>query len=218
MRFDHLLFDFDGTLVDSAADIAEAMTVAFARHGLAPFTESACLAGIHLPLAGLVRFLAPDRPDLHDALAASFRECYDGGGLPRTAAYPGVSAGLVRLRDAGATCYVVTNKRRAPTTLVLDRMGWSPLLAEVVARCDLPEGAGKADALAALLGRRVLDTRTCLYIGDTEADRVAARTAGLAFAWVPWGYGQPKAEAPGVWGIPANFDDLTARLLEGTRT
>jgi phosphoglycolate phosphatase len=218
MRFLHLFFDFDGTLVDSAADIAAAMASAFARHGLPPFTESACLAGNHLPLAGLVRFLAPNRPDLHDAVAASFREFYDGGGLARTSPYPGVVPGLSALHDAGAACSLVTNKRRAPTALVLARMGWTGYFTEVVTSCDLPKGTGKAEALSELLGRRGLDARACVYIGDTDADRVAAQAAGLAFAWVPWGYGQPKADAPGVWCVPRDFGDLTAKLLEGTRT
>jgi len=208
----HLLFDLDGTLVDSAPDIHEAMCTAFRREGLEPPAAAATLAGVHLPLPGLVAALAPGRPDRHEALAAAFRAAYDQGGFPRTAPYPGAVETLGALVRAGFVLHLVTNKRRVPTELFVARFGLGPHFASVVTNTDLAPGEGKAEAITGLLSRLGVAPTAALYLGDTEADLVASRRAGVEMIWVPWGYGRPDSHAPGVFAVPADFATLRELL------
>jgi phosphoglycolate phosphatase len=217
MQFTHAIFDLDGTLVDSAPEIIGALRVTFQVHGLVGFSTADCMAGIHLPLAGLIRLLAPECPEQHDTIAATFRTVYDGQPLAGTIPYPGVPAGLIELGQAGIDCSILTNKRRLPTLRILRQQGWESLFSDVATSCDLPPGTGKAAAIRHVVSRRRLDPARCLYIGDAEADWRACRESDVLVAWVPWGYGSPRPGAPGVWCVPTSFPDLVGRLLADER-
>ena len=213
MHFTHAVFDLDGTLVDSAPEIIGALRVTFQAHGLLDFSTADCMAGIHLPLAGLIRLLAPDCPERHAAIAATFRSVYDSQPLTATVPYSDVAGGLLDLGKAGVACSIVTNKRRVPTNRILKQHGWESVFSDVVTSCDVPPGTGKAAAIRQLVSSRCLDPAHCLYIGDSEADWQASLEAGILMAWVPWGYGSPMPDAPGVWCVPSSFADLVGRLL-----
>lgn len=188
-----LLFDLDGTLVDSAPSILESFRLAFAACGIEPAVAlDARLIGPPLRPT-LTRLLGgeADAPTL-DRLASAFRDAYDGGGWRATVAYPGLEAVIARLADAGRRLFVVTNKRLTPTRLILDHFGLGPRFEAVYALDAFePPVADKAAALAVVLARHGLAAADCVYIGDTPEDAAAAAANDLAFIAAGWGYGDP---------------------------
>lgn len=186
-----LLFDLDGTLVDSAPSILESFRLAFAACGLVPALPlDARLIGPPLRPT-LAKLLGAEADDATlDRLAAAFRVAYDGGGWRATVAYPGLCAAIPALAAAGRRLFIVTNKRAVPTRLILDGLGLSPSF-EAIHALDAfdPPVADKAAALAVVLARHGLRADDCAYIGDTPEDAAAAAANGLAFVAVGWGYG-----------------------------
>jgi phosphoglycolate phosphatase len=186
----HLLFDFDGTLVDSAPGILAAFEAALKSRGLAPVIPlHASLIGP--PLHETLRRISGIRDvDAIEALAHAFRNDYDEHSYRHTVAYPGVDAALRSLHARGTSLYIVTNKRMLPTRRILDHLGWTSLFADVFTLDGVAPAAGdKAELLGRLLASRDIDAGEALMIGDTPADGLAAASNGVAFVAAHWGYG-----------------------------
>lgn len=186
----HLLFDLDGTLVDSLPGIEHA-----ARHALAEVSPERTLPPL-APFVGppirevLARALDERDATRLDALVARFRTAYDTQGWRLSMCYPGVATLLTTLRAAGLCCYVVTNKPRAATALILDALGLRASFEDVISPdvCE-PRLPTKAGAVALLLARHGLRAEECWLIGDSHDDRAAAEAHGLRFVAAGYGYG-----------------------------
>ncbi|MDR1228189.1 MAG: HAD family hydrolase [Azoarcus sp.] len=212
----HIIFDLDGTLIDSAGAILASYRTAFAACGLAP-ARSIDADIVGPPIDETLRLLAgDDDPALIGRLAAAFRQSYDNGGLLETAAYPGADELLATLREAGRALHIATNKRIHPTRLILDHLGWSACFDTVYA-LDLfsPELPGKAAMLGRLLADRRIEAARAIYVGDRIEDGVAAEASGLPFIAAAWGYGAPRAAAMAArWREAATPRELGQMLLE----
>jgi phosphoglycolate phosphatase len=129
-----------------------------------------------------------------DALAAGFKASYDSSGYRQTAAYTGVDAMLRRLRAAGCTLSIATNKRLLPTRLILEHLGWSEHFAAVYA-LDLfePRLPDKAAMIARLLQDRGIARADAVYVGDRGEDGESADANQLPFIAATWGYGSLEA-------------------------
>lgn len=180
-----MVFDLDGTLVDSVPGIAACLRAAFADvvPGLeipdpAPFVGP--------PVARMIPALAPDlAPAVHAAVLARFRLRYDGDGWRVVDPMPGARAALVALTEAGVRCFVATYKPERPTRAILAALALLPLVEDL--RCvDGPGGPAptKAAMLRDLLDRAALVPARTWYVGDTPGDAEAAAEAGLRFAGV----------------------------------
>lgn len=208
-----VLFDLDGTLIDSAPSILESYRLAFEACGLAPVVAlDAALIGPPLRPT-LARLLGGTVDSVEaatlDRLAAAFRVAYDGAGYRATVAYPGLHAVLDALAAAGRRLFIVTNKRLVPTRLILDHFGIGARFEAVYALdAFAPPVADKTAALAVVLVRHGLDPAGCVYIGDTPEDAAAAAAHALPFVAAGWGYGDPGrlAEVP----ARARVETLTA--------
>ena len=198
-RWAHLravLFDLDGTLIDSAEDLARAANAMRAERGLAP-----------LPLAqyrphggsgargmlGQAFAVAPGQPE-YDALKHEFLDRYEALMYDRTRPFAGIEAELAGLAAAGLPWGIVTNKAERfalPLTAAL-RLG-----AQAVVGGDTTAHT-KPHAAPLLEAARRLDVPpgACLYVGDDERDVIAGRAAGMATAVAAWGY----------LGVQASYD------------
>lgn len=185
-----ILFDFDGTLIDSARSILSGFELALAREGLqAAVPLSASLIGPPLPRT-LAKLAGTDDPAIITKLAAAYREAYDGGGYRQTEVYVGVPAMLATLVEHRISLHIVTNKRIAPTRLILEHLGWTAWFEGVYALDALEPAAPHKTALVQqVLQRESLDASRTWMVGDSAEDRSAAEGNGLRFFSATWGYG-----------------------------
>ena len=128
-----ILFDFDGTLIDSATSVLAGLRHALACASIEPrCTLDSSIIGPPLRLT-LAKLAGSDEAVLIDRLAAAFREYYDSDGYRHTEVYDGVPTMLQALNAAGIALYIVTNKRILPTLRILDHLGWRTWFASVYA-------------------------------------------------------------------------------------
>ena len=190
-RFELLVFDWDGTLIDSAGAIAASLQAACHDLGLpVPSDERAkhiIGLGLNDAMAYVLPELAPeDYPRVAERYGHHFR-LHD----PDTPMFPGVAQALPALRASGFLLAVATGKSRRGLERALERTGLKPVFHAT--RCG-DESASKPDPgmlidLIALLGTEVKKT---LMIGDTTHDLQMALNAGVASVAAAWG-AHPRA-------------------------
>jgi len=184
------VFDFDGTLIDSAPGILEAFAAALSDAGIVP-AVSLDSSLIGPPLAEtLARISGSNDSAVIQLLSGKFKRYYDSAGVAATHAYPGVDAMLDRFSATGSVMHISTNKRFSVTQAIIEHLGWNDRFASVYA-LDMvePRLPGKAQLLSKQIEEQGLDpARTC-YVGDKREDGHAADANGLAFYYASWGYG-----------------------------
>jgi phosphoglycolate phosphatase len=205
-----ILFDFDGTLIDSARSILAGLDRALASEGIRPVVPlSPALIGPPLPRT-LATLAGSAEPALIERLAAAYRTEYDSVGYRQTDVYPGVESMLESLGSAGIDLHIVTNKRIKPTRLILDHLDWQRHFRGVYALDAVePAAIDKTALVREVLQREALPVTTTWMVGDSPDDQRAALGNGLRFFAVAWGYG--LADEAGL-KAPA---DLLARLRGG---
>lgn len=185
----HLLFDLDGTLVDSAPSILAGFAAVAQRHGFAPRVplDSGLIGPPLLPT--LQRFSGIDEPAAVQDMAATFTAWYDTQGYRQTVVYAGIDDALRALAQR-ATLHIVTNKRILPTRLILDHLGWRERFASICSPDAFdPALPSKAAVLCRVLAAHGISPAHALYVGDRTEDGEAATANALAFVWAGWGYG-----------------------------
>jgi phosphoglycolate phosphatase len=186
-----IVFDLDGTLVDSARDLADASNALVAEYGGAPLGLAQVTAMVGEGAAVLVRRalqaagLDPDTP----GALARFLELYDERLTTHTRPYAGIPEALVALRRSSRTLAVLTNKPQRPTTEILSRLGLTPAFAWVTggdtAAGRKPDPAG----LLAIVDRAGATPESTVLVGDSPVDLATARHAGTRICLVRYGFG-----------------------------
>ncbi|WP_138466837.1 phosphoglycolate phosphatase [Poseidonocella sp. HB161398] len=185
-----IVFDLDGTLIDSAPDIHAAAAKMQAEAGLAPLGLARIRSFIGNGVPVLVeRIMAaqdlPSDPELHDALTARFLAHYDAAPAALTRPYPHVPAMLAELAAAGHPLGLCTNKPVGPSRAILAALGLGEVFAAVTGGDSLP--LRKPDPMplcatfAALGGKGI-------YVGDSEVDAATAGAAQVPFLLFTEGY------------------------------
>lgn len=194
---DTLIFDFDGTLIDSAPGILATYAEVLASAGITP----AVPLDQHLigpPLQPTMEKLVGEQltdPARLQALVEDFKLRYGSTGVAHTPAYPGADDALLSLREQGYTLYLATNKRAQPTLALLDKFGWQAHFQRVYCiDSSQPAFCDKTAMLRQLLLENNLAAEACLYIGDTRGDYLSANANGIPFIAALWGYGDWKRD------------------------
>jgi len=212
-RFDAVLFDLDGTLLDSVELILQSYRHTLEAHGLPPRDREEILAGLGTPLeVQLGRWVAAEHvAALVDTYVAHNLAVHDALVRP----FPGVSEVVNALAGAGTKLALVTSKRRRGASRGLAALAMSDRFEALVCADDVerpkPHPEPVHRALAALGG--VEPART-VFVGDATHDVRAGRAAGVATAAVLWGAAtraQLEPERPDHWAEDAA--DLAALLL-----
>jgi phosphoglycolate phosphatase len=213
----NVIFDLDGTLVDSVPGIQWSAEKAMKACGHArACPDLAPLIGPTIRDILMVAAAGAIEPAELDRLEQAFRGAYDTDGWQRTRCYPGVRQMLDKLRAAGKVLSIVTNKPAHATQLILPGLEIAGYFRDVVCR-DSAVGAlgskavfgSKAEMLADLVSRRKMAREESILVGDTLEDCQAAAAAGIACAVVPHGYGRGmEGKLPGNGRRIAGWDEL----------
>ncbi|MGB8812810.1 MAG: phosphoglycolate phosphatase [Paracoccaceae bacterium] len=185
-----VIFDLDGTLIDSAPDIHAASNRVLAQEGFADLSLAQVRSFIGKGVPHLVERLLdavgedPKGPR-HAPMVARFTEGYeDAVGL--TLPYPGVREALAQLQAAGHVLGICTNKPVAPTRAVLAHLGMLDLFAAIYGGDSLPQR--KPDPAPLHATHAALGGGPVVYVGDSEVDAETAAAAGMRFAIYTEGY------------------------------
>ena len=205
----NLVFDLDGTLIDSAPQIHAAANIVFGAKGLPAFSKETVAGFIGNGVGILVSRLMADQgltdsTALHGELVESFIKIYEEA-YDLTALYPGVSTALASLSAAGHRLAICTNKPESPTQAVLRHFGLLHHFPVIIGGDTLPQRKpDPAPLLAALSG---LGPRKALFVGDSEVDAETAQAAGVPLALFTQGY---RKAAPETLDAKLIFDDYAA--------
>ncbi len=183
-----VLFDLDGTLTDTLADIAAAMNRALALHGLPPFPVDDYRYLVGDGAKKLAERAVRGRLDLQAAVLRDYQAYYETHNLVATRPYDGVLELLQALDSRGLRLCVLSNKPDADTCQVVRHFFPGVPFADVRGQ---REGVPvKPDPTAALDVARKLDIppEAFLYLGDTAVDMRCARAAGMRPIGVLWGF------------------------------
>jgi phosphoglycolate phosphatase len=207
LRRTTLVFDLDGTLVDSAPDIAAAVNALFAELSL-PEVELALIRrmiGDGAPVL-LERALAHVGA-VHTAadLMPRFSLHYGENAVKLTTVYPAVRETLTHLRSLGCRLGVCTNKPIVPTRAVLAALGLDTLIEAVVGGDSLPQRKPAPEPLLAVIHALGGMPDNAVLIGDSAVDLACAEAAGVPAIIIPSGYGMA---APKATLIAAGFAEL----------
>lgn len=206
-----VLFDLDGTLVDSAPDIAAAVNRLLAELGL-PAVDEATIRGwigdgARALLAAALRHSgsAREADEVMDRFMVHYGDCL----LLHARPYPGVADTLAALSARGVAMGVCTNKPERFVAPLLEAMGIAGAFSGIVGGDTLPERKPHPLPLRHLAGRLGAPVERCLMVGDSQTDFLAARAAGMPVVLV--GYGYPRAfdlHAAGALAVIERFDQL----------
>ncbi|MDD4101206.1 MAG: HAD hydrolase-like protein [Kiritimatiellae bacterium] len=189
------IFDLDGTLVDSLADLALSINLTRGECGLAPLTLKEVAVCVGEGARVMVTRAFPEVPEAIDRLLLRQREHYRAHLLDNTVLYPGVQETLERLKAQGWALAVATNKPAAVTFPILEGLGILGLFGAVVGGGECPEL--KPDPaplrLAAQRMGKALDAYDWM-VGDHYTDLEAGRRAGIKRCFCRYGFGDARGE------------------------
>ncbi|MFY0734128.1 MULTISPECIES: phosphoglycolate phosphatase [Aurantimonas] len=212
-----VLFDLDGTLVDSAPDIHAALNETLASYGEPPFTLEAVtrMVGRGVPVLieraweGLGKSIDPAE---RDRMVARFLAIYEPRATELTTLTAGASEATRALVDAGIPIGVVTNKPEAATREILSHFGLSELM-QVVAGGDAGPAKKPEPGLLLLACERLgLAVDQVVFVGDSENDVAAAKAAGMAVVVLRGGYTSIAADDLGADAVIDRLDGLGAAV------
>lgn len=203
-----VLFDMDGTLIDSFEGIVELFLESLNALGVSSGTEQAVREVIGLPLADcFARFVSGEKIE---QAVTYYRARYEVRMHDISPPFPGAVALLDALRAAGIGTGIVSNKRAAAVRAIIGGKGWP--LSVIVAEGDGFASKPAPDMLHHAAERLGLSREQVLYVGDSHLDAEAARAAGIDFAGVLTGELKSFHEFPHV-GAFATLTDLHHALL-----
>ncbi len=193
-----VIFDLDGTLVDSKKDLVRSVNAMRAWRGLGPLSDELVASYVGNGAPVLVQRALPDAGDeeLADALRYFF-EYYREHMLDETTLYPGVREGLDQLHDQHAAMAVLTNKPVRFSVSMIENLGLDLHFFRVYGGNSFPVKKPDPAGVMALMAETGIPAARTLMVGDSAVDVLTARNAGVHAVGVSWGF-QPEtfAEAP----------------------
>lgn len=189
-----IVFDLDGTLIDSRHDLAGAVNYMRGSMGLEPLSAERVVSFVGNGIINLVRRSVADAEVDFDEALRRMKRYYADHLVDTTCLYPGVSAGLKELKELGITLAVLSNKPTAASAKILDRLGVAGFFSDIIGGDGNYPLKPEPDALLALQAKYGFDASSCWMFGDHYTDLEAARRAGFRRALARYGFGDPREE------------------------
>lgn len=210
-----VLFDLDGTLVDSAVDLLNAINLLAAREGHAPATleeiRPVVSKGARAMLS--VAFAELDE-DARESLRQPFLDIYSASISAHSTPFDGIEAVLAAIEAAGARWGIVSNKPYYLAVDVVAAMGWTSRCAVLLGGDSLPKRKPDPEQLFAAAAALRVSPGDCVYVGDDERDIVAAQRAGMKSVAALWGY-RLDHEDPQTWAADVMVESPAGLLAPG---
>ena len=213
-RLTNVVFDLDGTIVDSAPAILKTFEGVLDKNGItSKVTLDERLIGPPLPVA-LAKITGIEDALIIDRLIKDFKLVYDDQGVAATCCYPKIEQQLALMHERGFRLHVATNKRLLPTQRILERLDLLQYFEEVYAiDRRTPSYPSKTEMIASLLSdARLPDGQSC-YVGDRSEDAAAAKENGLPFFLATWGYSDFKSPQK-EWRVISSPEILAQTLMD----
>lgn len=215
MHYTSVLFDLDGTLLDTLGDLTAAMNRTLTRHGLPERTRQQMRTALGNGARRLMELSVPAGTDgaLFETLLAEYNADYAAHCRMETAPYPGIDALLQQLHAQGRKLAIVSNKpdeavRALRTEFFADTVPIAVGEKQGIRRKPAP------DTLLTAMAQLGAERTSTVYVGDSEVDIATARAAGLPCISVLWGFrDRDVLEQAGAQQFAANAGEL-ARLLD----
>ena len=211
MRYRGVLWDMDGTVLDTLEDLWAAVNVSLRRFSLPEASLEAVRAGLGNGAAHLISCVAPE--EKRDEVLAFYKPWYDAHCNLKTRPYPGILPLMGALRAGGVRQAIISNKPD-PAVQELAKSYFPGLLDSAVGESETVRRKPNPDAVLAAVKQMGLNVADCVYIGDTEVDLATAKNAGMACIAVSWGFrSRAQLLAAGATQIAATAEELE-KLLE----
>jgi len=182
-----ILFDFDGTLVDTERLILESMLRVLDEEAPGRFRPEDIRRNLGLTLDAQLRLYFPDRPEEEYAqLAARYRADHERRFAEGVRTFSGIFELLRALKEIQIPVAVVTNRHRHTLELGVYKLGLAPCFATLVAYQDVERHKPDPEPVLTALARLEIPSTHALMVGDQPEDRLAAQGAGVHFAWAGW--------------------------------
>ena len=205
-----VVFDLDGTLVDSSQDLTRALNVVLRANGCEPVDVQQVRDWVGQGARHMIsRALEYRGADVDHDVYPAFRAAYMATLTQDTRTYPGITRLLAGLRRRGVPIAVCTNKPFEPAMKLIVELGLSVMLDAVVGGDSLDVKKPAPEPVALALQKIGVRPEGAVMIGDSVADMGAGDAAGLATIGVSWGYG----DCSGATRVVDTVDALTELLL-----
>lgn len=201
MKFNTVLFDLDGTLADTAPDLALALNMQRERHGLPALSMETIRPYASHGSRGLLGIgfgIGPEAPDF-PAKREEYLALYDEVFCAHPSLFDGVAELLDHIERQGMLWGVVTNKPRRFTQPLMKSLGLSVRAACIVSGDDSHKPKPAPDTLLLACQQSNSKPDACIYVGDAERDVIAGVAAGMATVVACYGY-LAEQDTPEKWG------------------
>lgn len=190
-KFSTVLFDLDGTLLDTLADLADAVNYALHEMGYPAHTYDEIRMYLGNGVAMLMKRAVPTgtSPEDTDRALAIFKERYAAHDKDKTAPYPGIPDLLRALHDRGVKTAVISNKFDAAVK-VLNRTYFGDLIPVAIGENEAAGIKKKPDPASVFAAMEELGVKkeNCIYVGDSDVDLLTAENAGIPCIGCAWGF------------------------------
>jgi len=210
-----IVFDLDGTLVDTAPDLSNALNHVLTARGHDPVPAAAVREAVGRGARAMIEEAlerAATQDDV-DRMLADFLMHYEANIARESRPFPGAVAALERLSSAGARLAVCTNKRESLTRMLLQALELQDYFAATAGRDTF--GVSKPDPghLLGVIAAAGGTASRAVMVGDSAVDIAAARGAGVPSILVTFGYRPPPPEGPHADAVIEHFDGLEEAAL-----
>jgi N-acetyl-D-muramate 6-phosphate phosphatase len=208
-----VLFDLDGTLIDSAPDLAGAANAMRVSRGMEALPIAALRSMVGAGARGMVRIAFGVHPgeDGYEALRSEFLQRYEEASLVHTRVFASVEPVLDQLEAQQRRWGIVTNKAERFTHPIVEGLGLHHRAAVVVCGDTTPHSKPHPAPLLEAARRARVDSAQCVYIGDDLRDVQAGHAAGMSTLAAGWGY-LGQSEPIDEWGADAVLAEPAALL------
>jgi phosphoglycolate phosphatase len=205
-----IVFDLDGTLVDTAPDLTNALNDVLTRRGYDPVPRAAIRAavsrGARVMIEEALR-MAGTQDDV-DRMLAEFLVHYEANIATESRPFPGAIAALERLAASGATLAVCTNKRERLSRMLLQALKLDDYFGALAGRDTFAMSKPDPGHLTGVIALAGGDVSRAIMVGDSTVDIATAQAAGVPSILVSFGYAPPPPEGPAPDSIIDHFDAL----------
>lgn len=189
MKYKAVLFDMDGTVLDTLGDLTDALNRAMREFDMPEHTQEEAASYLGNGAARLIACAVPEGtpPELTERVLAFYAPWYDSHCQIKTAPYAGIVPLMERLRARGVKLAVISNKQDTAVKPLAARH-FPGLLEIAVGESETVRRKPNPDAVLAALEHMGAAREESIYVGDTEVDIATARNAGIDCAAVTWGF------------------------------